>query len=75
MSQTGLSTHLGDIMATRGLLTITLFSAFFIGFVYMIIMRLFGGPLIYLSIMFIIIGTLIGATMLKTTGNNLPDTD
>jgi hypothetical protein len=56
--------YLADIMAARTLLMYSLITAFFIGFVYMIVLRLCGGPIIYLSILGMILSTAYGAFML-----------
>lgn len=60
----GITQYLADIVAAKEVLIITLFTAFFIGFLYMLVLRLFGGPMIYLSILAMIVGTTIGGYML-----------
>jgi len=51
-------------MACSDLLLMSLGSAFLIGFLYMIVLRIAGGPIIYLSILAMILGTAYGAYML-----------
>lgn len=55
--------YLTDIISAREILMYTLLTGFFIGFVYMIFMRLFGGPLVYFSILGLILGTAYGGWM------------
>ena len=40
----------------------------------MIVLRVFGGPLIYLSIMSMIIGTIVGGSMLLDQSSAMADT-
>ena len=56
--------YLADIIAAREVLFITILTWFLIGFVYMIVLRLFGGPMIYMSIIALIIGSALGGYML-----------
>lgn len=51
-------------MATREALAITLATAFFIGFIYLVILRFLGGPLIYATILAMIVGSAFGGWML-----------
>ena len=56
--------YMADIVAAKEVLLITILTAFFIGFIYMIVLRLFGGPMIYISIVAMIIGSALGGYML-----------
>lgn len=58
-------TYMQDIMHTRQVLFITFVTAFFVGFVYMIVLRIAGGPIIYLSILALILCTAAGGLMLN----------
>ena len=71
----GLSTYLSDIVATQELLTYSLATAFLLGFVYMIVLRLCGGPIIYLSILSLIGGTTYGGWLLYTTSEAMAETE
>jgi hypothetical protein len=55
--------YLTDIVHAREVLYWTLLSGFLIGFIYLIFLRLFGGPLVYISILAIILGTAYGGFM------------
>lgn len=46
-----------------------------LGFVYMIVLRLCGGPIIYVSILGILLGTAYGGWMLYETGTAMGDTE
>lgn len=70
-----LQKYLGDIIAAREVLLITLATAFLLGFVYMLVLRLFGGPLIYLSILALFICSLGGGWMLFQQSTKLKETD
>jgi len=56
--------YLSDIMSVKDVLMYSLGSGFIIGFVYMIVLRCCGGPIIYLSILATIGGSGYGAFML-----------
>jgi hypothetical protein len=56
--------YLSDIMAVKDVLMYSLGSGFLIGFVYMIVLRCCGGPIIYLSILATIGASGYGAFML-----------
>jgi hypothetical protein len=56
--------YVGDIIACQTLLLYSLGTAFLIGFIYMIVLRLCGGPIIYFSILGMIVSTGYGAFML-----------
>tara|TARA_B110000285_G_C15108587_1_gene609598 strand:- start:1271 stop:1930 length:660 start_codon:yes stop_codon:yes gene_type:complete len=58
-----IQSYVADVVSAREILAWTLLSGFFIGFVYMIFMRLFGGPLVYFSILGLILGTAYGGWM------------
>ena len=62
-------------MATKEPLLWGLLSGFLIGFVYMIVLRLCGGPIIYASIVAMILGTAYGGWMLYQTSEAMPTTD
>jgi len=62
-------------MATKTVLAYSLATAFVIGFVYMIVLRLFGGPIIYLSIVGLIASTGSGGWMLYQTSLGMPETN
>ena len=62
-----IQSYLSDIVSAREILYWTLLSGFLIGFVYLIFLRLFGGPMVYLSILAIILGTAYGGLMVYQT--------
>lgn len=62
-----IQSYLTDIIAAREILYWALLTGFLIGFVYMIFMRLFGGPLVYFSILGLILGTAYGGWMVYQT--------
>ena len=64
MGGTSLASYVADISACKDVLLISLGSAFLIGFLYMIVLRLCGGPVIYLSLIGMIVGTAGGGYML-----------
>jgi hypothetical protein len=61
---TPLMEYIGDIVAAKNLLLWSLLTGFLIGFIYMIVLRLCGGPIIYFSILGMILTTGYGAFML-----------
>lgn len=75
VGQTGLTQYLADIMATKEPLAITLLTAFVIGFVYLILLRYLGGPIIYLSILGMILGSAGGGFMLYEQSGLRLETD
>ena len=66
---------LGDVAATREPLLYAFGTAFLIGFIYMIVLRLCGGPIIYLSILAMILGSAFGGFMLYERSMGMPETD
>jgi len=64
MGGASIATYVGDIMAAREVLLYTLGTAFLIGFVYLVVLRILGGPIIYISIVAIIGGMAYGGWML-----------
>jgi hypothetical protein len=56
--------YLADIIAVQDLLLYSLASGFLIGFVYMIFLRLCGGPIIYITILLTIVASGAGSFML-----------
>ena len=56
--------YINDIMAVKNVLFISLATAFVVGFVYMIVLRVAGGPIIYLSILLLILSSAGGGYML-----------
>ena len=56
--------YISDIMAVQDLLLYSLGSGFLIGFVYMIFLRLCGGPIIYITIVLTIATSAYGSYML-----------
>jgi len=56
--------YLADIIAVKDLLLISLGTGFLIGFVYMIFLRLCGGPIIYITILLTIVSSGAGSFML-----------
>jgi len=60
-------------MAAKKVLAITLGTAFIVGFIYMIVLRVFGGPMIWLSIIGLIGGTIYGGFLLWMTSKNMVD--
>lgn len=61
-------------MAVKDVLLYTLGTAFLIGFIYMIVLRLCGGPIIYVSILAMIGGTGYGGYLLYENAMALPET-
>lgn len=55
---------ISDIMAVRNVLFIGIATSFVLGFVYMILLRLCGGPIVYLSILLLIAASGVGGYML-----------
>ena len=64
MSQSGADAYIADVMAVRDLLGWTILSAFIIGFVYLILLRMIGSIIIYASILSILLGTAAGGYLL-----------
>lgn len=62
-------------MACKEPLLWTLLTGFLIGFVYMIVLRLCGGPIVYLSIVGMILGTAYGGYNLYNTSLAMMETD
>jgi choline transporter-like protein 2/4/5 len=69
-----IQSYLSDIVSAREILAWALLSGFLIGFVYMIFMRLFGGPLVYFSILGLILGTAYGGFMVYQTWQGMDPT-
>lgn len=67
--------YFSDIVATQEVLQIGLVLAFVIGFVYMFVLRFFGGPIIFFSIIGIIGGTAYGGWMLYEYSQEMPDSE
>lgn len=63
--------YVNDIIATKNVLLISLATAFLVGFVYMIVLRIAGGPIIYLSIVLLILSTAGGGFMLFTKSQEM----
>jgi hypothetical protein len=63
--------YLTDIIAVKELLLYSLASGFVIGFVYMIFLRLCGGPIIYITIVLTIVTSGYGAYMLYRTSQEM----
>lgn len=59
-----LAGYLADIVAAREVLYWALLTAFLIGFLYLVVLRLCGGPIVYATIVGLIIGTAYGGLML-----------
>jgi len=59
-----LAGYLADIVAAREVLYWALLTAFVIGFLYLVVLRLCGGPIVYATIVGLIIGTAYGGLML-----------
>lgn len=64
MSSSGADKHVADIMAVSDLLFYSVLAAFFVGFIYMVVLRFLGGIIIWISILAIILFTLGGAAFL-----------
>ena len=62
---TGFMTYMQDIMHCKDVLFIAFGTAFLVGFLYMIVLRVAGGPIIYLSILALILLTAAGGLMLN----------
>ena len=60
MGSSGALDVMTDIMNVKEVLYWSFLAAFIIGFVFMIVLRIVGGPIIYLSIIGIILGTAYG---------------
>jgi len=75
VGSTGIETYFSDVIATQEPLLIAFGTAFLIGFVYMIVLRLCGGPIIYASILAMILGTAYGAYMMYNISETLTDQD
>lgn len=75
MGGASFATYLGDIIAAKEVLLYTLLSAFLIGFVYLIVLRILGGPIIYISIVAIIGGMAYGGYMLFATAKGMAVTE
>ena len=73
--QINIASYIADIQAAQEVLLITLGTAFLCGFVYMIFLRLCGGPIIYISILGMIAGTGYGGWMLYQTSMAMDPTD
>ena len=67
--------YLSDILAAREILQYTLGTAFLIGFIYLIVLRLLGGPIIYISILAILGGCGYGGYMLYETALGMAETE
>lgn len=70
-----LAGYLADIVAAREVLYWALLTAFLIGFVYLVVLRLCGGPIVYATIVAMIIGTAYGGFMLYQTSMAMTDTE
>ena len=55
---------LGDISACSEPILICLGVAFLLGFVYLIVLRILGGPIVYISLLAMIVGTAVGGYFL-----------
>ena len=66
-------TYINDIIATKNVLLIALATAFLVGFVYMIVLRIAGGPIIYLSLLALILSSAGGGFMLFQTAQAMLD--
>uniref|UniRef100_A0A7S3ISV9 Choline transporter-like protein n=1 Tax=Strombidium inclinatum TaxID=197538 RepID=A0A7S3ISV9_9SPIT len=71
----GIQTYISDIVACKDPLLISFGTAFLLGFIYMIVLRIAGGPIIYLSIVGLILGTAYGGYMLYETSLDMPVED
>jgi len=60
----GIMVYVQDIINTKEVLFYSLATAFVVGFIYMIVLRVAGGPIIYLSILMIILSCAGGGYML-----------
>lgn len=56
-----------NVSSVGDLLIWTIFTGFLIGFFYLIVLRVIGGLIIYLSILSVIIGTIYGGIALHNT--------
>ena len=63
--------YLADIISCQTLLLWSLLTGFLIGFIYMLVLRLCGGPIIYFSILGMIASTGYGAFMLWQTSETM----
>jgi hypothetical protein len=72
---TGALDVFNDIVATWQVVAGSLGTAFVLGFVFMIVLRFFGGPLIWGSIILIVGGTGYGGYMLYGTATNMTEDD
>lgn len=56
MGGVNLASYINDLQATKDVLLISILTAFVIGFIYMIVLRLCGGPIVWVSLVAIIVG-------------------
>lgn len=75
MGGSGFDQYMSDIIACTEPLLFSLGTAFLIGFVYMIVLRLCGGPIIYCSILAMIGGTGYGAYMMYDISEKMDPTE
>lgn len=75
MGGASLAAYLGDIIAAKEVLLYALLSAFLIGFVYLIVLRILGGPIVYISIVAIIGGLAYSGYMLYATAQKMAVTE
>lgn len=75
MAQNPLTEYLSDIMATTEVLQVGLGLAFLIGFIYMFVLRLFAGPIVFFSLFGIIGGIAYGGWMLYDYSQGIPASD
>jgi len=73
MANTGGDAYVADIIATGDLLAWGFLVAFFLGFLYLIVLYLLGGCIIWASIIGIVLGIVFGGYMLYTTSKELTD--
>jgi hypothetical protein len=67
--------YISDIISAREVLLITLATGFLLGFVYMIVLRFFGGPMVYLTIFALLVCTICGGYMLFQKAGVMATTD
>ena len=70
-----LGAYIADIAAAKEPLLYAIASAFLIGFVYMIVLRLCGGPIVYASLFFMVMGTAYGGLMLYQNSQTISEAD
>jgi hypothetical protein len=67
--------YMNDLNGAKYPILISMGSAFLIGFIYLIVLRLCGGPIVYLSLLLMVAGGAAGGVLLFFTGRDLSASD